>query len=588
MKQLLNEKLKTVFLFILILVLILAAVLGFSIYNSSKSVKVPDFNNMSKSEVLTWCGKLNPKFSCEIVYEDNENVDVDKVISQSVHAGTKIKDKITFTISTGARKEIIVPVINTNTTKDEIENWITDNKLVNVTFIEQNSDSVKAGNIIKLEPTSNIISTTPINVYVSIGPKQEDTDKKEEPDTKPSTDNTFYIAASDYIGYSVSEFENKAKALGLNPNHQESRDAYSDSVEKGLVVWHGYGNYEKGEIFNYGISKGKSGFEPDTGKIEIEYGEYINTTEDDFKSITTNKGLKPYHDSDTDEYSETIEKGKIVWHGSGSYEDGESIRYGLSKGINGFRPDLKNVEVEAGQYVNISEEEFKTKTTNLGLKPYHDPEVDDYSDTVSKGKVVWHGSGTYENGESIRYGLSKGSSGSNSDQDDSGDYIVVESGQFVGLSVSEFESKAKSLGLTPVHISDRDAYSTSVIEGNIVSHGYGNYVKNEAFKYGVSLGKSSSPSDDTPASDTAFLGSFNDINNACFSAGNFDEASSKVKSLLANAGFTNYTVVGASSKDVGVGVLMSISVNGNNHTSRTEYKKDASIVVTICETSEAS
>jgi beta-lactam-binding protein with PASTA domain len=511
--KLLNEKFKTILLFLLVLVLIIAGVLGISVYNSNKKVNVPDFANMSKSDVLTWCGQLNPQFSCEILYEDSDSVEVDKVISQSVLAGSKIQDKITFKISSGLKKEIELPVINSNTTLEEINNWITNNKIVNVTVINQNSDNVLKGNVIKVEPTSGINASTPITVYVSDGPSQEENkDDNKDSNTDNKTDNntnkdTFYVNQGAYVGYTVSDFESKAKELGLNANHNTSRDAHSNNIEKGKVVWHGYGEYTKNETFNYGLSLGPSDY------IVIPYNKYIDITVDEFNKIMNELKLNPTHDSDEDRYSDAIAKGKIAWHGNAdNYTEGESIRYGLSLGKD-----------------NSSES-----------------------------------------------GSSSGDS----------NYIVVNAGAYVGYTVSQFEDKAKELGLTANHDKSRDAYSNTIDAGKVVTHGYGDdYVKGEKFNYGVSLGKSSS---EQPSSDTIALGSFADIESQCREPGNFDKASENVKNLLDSAGFTNYVIAGASARDVGVGVLMSISVNGNNHIERAEYPKNASIVVTICNSSEAS
>lgn len=591
--KLLNEKFKTILLFLLVLVLIIAGVLGFSVYNSNKKVKVPDFANMSKSDVLTWCGQLNPQFSCEILYEDSDSVEVDKVISQSVLAGSKIQDKITFKISSGLKKEIELPVINSNTTLEEINNWITNNKIVNVTVINQNSDNVSKGNVIKVEPTSGINASTPITVYVSDGPSQEENkdDNKDSNTDNNTNKDTFYVNQGAYVGYTVSDFESKAKELGLSANHNTSKDAHSNNIEKGKVVWHGYGEYTKNETFNYGLSLGKeegsSSNTPSEGGIVVKFNEYVNQTEDDFKNTATSLKLKPVHDPDTDEYSSEIEKGKVVWHGSGNYTENENIRYGLSLGKKEGSSSSGYIVVPYNKYIDLTVDEFNSKMNELKLKPTYDSSMDRYSDTIAKGKIAWHGNAdNYTEGESIRYGLSLGKQDGSGSSSGNTDYIVVKPGAYVGYSVSDFEAKAKELGLTANHDTGRDAYSNTVEAGKVVTHGYGDdYVKGEKFNYGVSLGKSSS---EQPSSDTAYLGSFIDINNTCFESGNFDKASENVKNLLANAGFTNYSIVGASSRDVGVGVLISISVNGNNHTTRTAYPKNASIVVTICNSSEAS
>ena len=67
--------------------------------------------------------------------------------------------------------------------------------------------------------------------------------------------------------------------------------------------------------------------------------------------------------------------------------------------------------------------------------------------------------------------------------------IIVSNKQYVGISEEDFKRIAASLGLKPVHLKERDSYSSSVEKGNIVTHGSGTYIKNETFNYGLSLGK---------------------------------------------------------------------------------------------------
>ena len=50
------------------------------------------------------------------------------------------------------------------------------------------------------------------------------------------------------------------------------------------------------------------------------------------------------------------------------------------------------------------DQEFKKIGKDLGLKPTHKESKDDYSDTVAKGYIVWHGSGEYVKDEVFNYG----------------------------------------------------------------------------------------------------------------------------------------------------------------------------------------
>ena len=307
-----------------------------------------------------------------------------------------------------------------------------------------------------------------------------------------ANDDDLYIKAGTYVGKTESEFKTIATNKGLKANHKTEKDDYSDTVAKGSIVWHGSGQYVKDETFNYGLSLGKKGSEVSEDDLYVTSGKYVGKTESEFKTIANNLGLVPTHISDRDSYSDTVAKGSIVTHGYGQYEKGETFKYGLSLGKKGSDTTDDDLYVTYGQYIGKTEEEFKTIATNKGLKPNHKSAYDEYSSTIAKGSIVWHGSGQYEKNEAFNYGLSLGKQDSSGGSDSQ--TIQVSSGQYVGKTESEFKSIANTLGLTPTHLTSRDAYSDTIAKGSIVTHGYGSYVKNEAFNYGLSLGKKESSS----------------------------------------------------------------------------------------------
>ncbi|MBR6724844.1 MAG: hypothetical protein IKI79_06145, partial [Erysipelotrichaceae bacterium] len=315
----------------------------------------------------------------------------------------------------------------------------------------------------------NIFKDTPVTVYISSGRANASDDKIE-------------VKSGEYTNLTVSAFESQVKALGLKPNHNTAKDDYSTSVTKGNIVWHGSGTYENGETINYGICLDQK--KDASSLINIKAGTYAGKSEDDFKKIATDLGLKPVHNSDWDDYSDSYAKGNIVKHGSGDYEKGENFRYGLSLG-NKDGESSQTFYISSVKYLGKTESEFKKIATDLGLVPVHNADWDDYSDSYAKGNIVKHGGGDYEKGENFRYGLSLGEKDNSSTTTD----IVVTIGQYVGKTESEFKTIAANLGLKANHIDTRDAYSDTIAKGNIVTHGYGTYVKGEDFNYGVSLGK---------------------------------------------------------------------------------------------------
>lgn len=155
-------------------------------------------------------------------------------------------------------------------------------------------------------------------------------------------------------------------------------------------------------------------------------------------------------------------------------------------------PVNTDIVVNYGDYIGLTVEEFERKATELGLKPNHQTSRDRYDANVKIGNISWHGSGTYVKDEVFNYGVCINE-------------IYISAGAFVGKSEEEFISSAKTLNLTPKHITGRDAYSTSIDQGYIVTHGYGTYEEKEDFKYGLSLGPAKVQGGYEGASEDAFL-----------------------------------------------------------------------------------
>ena len=473
----------------ILLIIVLTATLGavgyfgHSIYQSSRKVIVPDFLGKNVSEAIEWCGKLSDEFGCEFVYEESTTIDKDKVFKQSVSAESELTDKIVITVSSGLIQEIALPAVNENTSKTDIEQWAKQNNLVNVQFVEEENNDVLNGTIIRIEPQP-VYPNSAVIVHIAKSTKEKESATVEGDEIN--------VKAGAYIGVSEDEIKKTATSLGLKANHNSSRDDYSDSIEKGKVVWHGSGSYEKDETFNYGLSLGKDSFSTSASDLYITSGKYVGKTESEFKTIAENLTLKPNHKTEKDAYSDTVAKGNIVWHGSGQYEKNETFNYGLSLGKKSSSTVTEDdLYITAGKYVGKTESEFKTIAENLTLKPNHKSERDAYSDTVAKGSIVWHGSGQYEQNETFNYGLSLGKKSSSTVTEDD---LYITAGKYVGKTESEFKTIAENLTLKPNHKTIHDDYSDTVAKGNIVWHGSGQYEQNETFNYGLSLGKKDSGS----------------------------------------------------------------------------------------------
>lgn len=534
---------------IILIVLLLALIggIGFFSYKllfSKDKVLVPDFADKTRDEIVTWCNSLenNP---CTFDNDYSETIPEGKLIYQSISADNELGDSISFIISLGKKIEIKLPQIDENTTKETIEKWKTDNNIPNaIEYIEQYNNDVQKGTIFKIEPNVLINTTDTIKVYISKG-KDDNTESAD-----------IEITFGTYLDLSVSDFETKAKALGLVPNHNTDRDAKSSKVDKGKIVWHGSGSYVKGETINYGVCLEKT-----EGKIiTVEAKEYIGKTLEEFKKTCEELGLKPEHSEVyKDEYSDTIAKGSLDWHGSGTYDTADDqdriIHYTLSLGKKSDSEEDYKLpkDIEQYDYQGKTLDEFKQIAAKFGFEANHRTEWDDYSDTVAKGLILRNGSGNYtEDDTYISYGLSLGKKGE--DETDSR-YVHINSGTYIGYTYADFEKAVKALGVTPRHRTEWDDYSSTIAKGNIIQNGTGDYLINDPsdpISYGLSLG---------PKAQTKTV-------NVTSYAG---KSETEFKNYLSNNNLKTGTRIESYSDNVAAGLLISNDTGNKNEGSYINY-----------------
>ena len=520
-------KQKSITVILSVLLTVLAITTGFLLYTfviKPDNTVVPDFVGKNVEEVYAWCGELNDSHSCEVSYEDADGIEKDIVVEQSVTGGNKLKDPVIFfKIATGASQEIILPFVGPDTNLSDIEAWAMTFGITNITYIEETSDTVAKNHIIRIEPSKDVRKDTPLKVYVSIG-------KKEEP--LPSE---IEIKFGDYLNISVEEFETKARALGLKPNHNTSRDQYDPHVEFGKIIWHGSGTYVPGEIFNYGVC---------INELVISAGKYVGETEESFIKIAKDLGLVPTHILGRDSFSTTIANGSIVTHGSGVYVKEEEFKYGVSLGP---------AKIESG-YEGASEEVFLSYLSKFDLKPNRKTQN---SDTVAAGRIIGYNTGKYSSGDSVTYVVSLGPD------------ARVNVPDYSGKSESDFLKFLTNNGLKA---GVRSVQSSMVGEGLIVSNDTGSKKKGDSVNYVVSSG---------PYIPTAQMDKFEYLSQMISTDDDFDEAAEKMEMYLAEKGFTNYEIQRVFLSSVRPGQLLQITVDGEIHSKAKSYPTYSQIVVQI-------
>lgn len=234
-----------------ILLIATAAVIVFAIYwfGFAPHIELPDFTGKNISEVSTWA-RQNQMASSAIATAEpvySMDYDADVVMEQSVKGGTKVKKTtpITFTVSAGPdpNEAVSFPDIK-SMSKDEIQSWINDNKLMKAKISTEYSDTVAADQVISYEvkngDESDFTRNTTVNIKVSKGPAPEG-----------------QITITDFTNKTLAEAQAFATKNGLNLVQQES---FSDTTVEGNIMSQTPASGQaakKGDAFTVVVSKGK-------------------------------------------------------------------------------------------------------------------------------------------------------------------------------------------------------------------------------------------------------------------------------------------------------------------------------------------
>ncbi|MBR4462509.1 MAG: PASTA domain-containing protein [Erysipelotrichaceae bacterium] len=490
---------------VLILSMIVLMISACSQEKETSSTVVEEFVGHSVQDIYEWCGTIPDEYSCEITYEDNGEYEKDIVFEQSVKAGKKLKEDIYFKVSNGNSTEIALPYITKGVTKADIEEWKEATGLKSLEFIYEENDEIEKNHVIRMEPEAHVTKDTSVKVYLSSGPAAPE-------------QTTIEIKFGDFIGLTVEEFEQKAKELGLKPNHQENRDRYNADVKFGNIAWHGSGVYEKDEVFNYGVC---------INAIVVNPSEYVGKTEEEFIKIAKNLHLTPKHISGRDTYSASIDKGDIVSHGNGVYVENEEFKYGLSYGP----------AVVSQGYEGAKESAFLDYLKVLTLK---EDRKTSYSETVPAGKIISYHYGKYSTGDCVTYYVSLGP-----------EKKTITVPDFSGKDEEELLNFFAANGIL---VKSRTEEQSLLPKGKIISNDHGEMKAGTKAAYKVSLGPA--------VMENAIIEAFATVRDEVSAEGDYEKASFQMHRYLFGRGFMNYEIVPVVYGDLEPGILVSITING--------------------------
>ena len=207
----------------LLIAAIALGILAYFLFFAPK-IEVPNFVGKTKNDVAAWTKQQGIEQS-GILFDERYDFDTDEgiIISQSIPEGKKVKNnvKMDFVISLGADPEekIKVPDIK-NMNKDEIQNWVSQNKLSKTRVMTAYNDEVEENEVIDYsfsgceEDTFTRGCSLRINISKGSAPAGkitvEDFEKKL---------------------YETAETWAKTKKVNLVKVEQ-----YSDKIEKGYII----------------------------------------------------------------------------------------------------------------------------------------------------------------------------------------------------------------------------------------------------------------------------------------------------------------------------------------------------------------
>ena len=237
-----------VVLIIVITVLLLAAGLSYFVFLAPK-IEMPNFVYQTKTDVVAWVKQQGIE-TTGIIFNEEYNFDYDEgvVLSQSVKEGSKVKQdvKLTFLLSKGADPDELISVPDIQSmSKQDIKDWISENKLTKTKISTSYSETVDEDEVIDFKFTGcdedSFTRSSTLKINVSKGPA---------PAGK--------VTVNDFLNKPYSTVETWAKENKVELSKTED---YSDKVEKGLVVSQSISSgkaINEGETLYIVVSKGKA------------------------------------------------------------------------------------------------------------------------------------------------------------------------------------------------------------------------------------------------------------------------------------------------------------------------------------------
>ncbi len=330
---------------------IIFAICTFIVVNNTTTValedSIPNFVGKNITEALAWANEN--KIEIDQIYEFSDNYDEYIIFNQSIEAGTFVKDinNLTITISSGYNydKKVIIP----SYVGQNIEMFLTNMDslhLNNVKIKYEINDNYEKDIIISQNMTGEIRRNDAINIYVSLGKKDNLTDVTMIDLKQSNLFESILFLEKNGINYEIKEeFSNEKVNMVINQSI-EAGGTVKPLSEKVIIT----------------ISKGNKIIVPDL----------LNMSVDQVIAWISDNNLKIAF---SDAYDAKIEVGKII---SANYKEDDVIEEGTTVKIVTSKGALK-----MRKFASLNEFRTWANTYNILYN-----ETYEFNNTVAKGSIV--------------------------------------------------------------------------------------------------------------------------------------------------------------------------------------------------------
>lgn len=242
-----KKPIKPLWIIIPVVVLVVLLVIVYFLFFAPK-IEMPDFVGQRKEDVAAWV-KQQGISSQGIIFKEEYSFDYDdgQIMAQDVAPGKKVKEdvKITFVESIGADPDELIEVPDlAYMTKEEISEWIEENKLQKTKITTAYHDEVKEGEVISFEfrgvTADEFTRGSTLNIQVSKGMPP-----------------VGVVKVEDFKGKDLSYVENWAKSKKVE---LEVIKSFSDDVLANAVISQSIDankTLKEKELLTIVVSKGK-------------------------------------------------------------------------------------------------------------------------------------------------------------------------------------------------------------------------------------------------------------------------------------------------------------------------------------------